>query len=283
MRKPEWLRVRIGSSAECSRTRKILRKNNLHTVCEEALCPNLGECWGHGRATIMILGGTCTRSCEFCGVGDDKPLPPDPSEPKRVADAVKESGLSDVVLTSVTRDDLEDGGSALWAETIRLVKEAVPEITVEALVPDFQGSKEAIKAVADAKPDIFGHNLETVPSLYDAARPQADYEQSLDVLRIAHDMGMITKTSIMVGLGETDSEILAVMRDAYDADCDIFFIGQYLQPTPEHIAIDRYLTPEHFESFKQQGLEMGFKVIASAPLVRSSYFSEEQDAFLNSF
>lgn len=280
MKKPAWLRVRIGSNSECSRTREILRRNNLHTVCEEALCPNLGECWGNGRATIMILGGTCTRNCKFCNVGTEHPAPPDPDEPQRVANAVKETRLNDVVITSVTRDDLPDGGAWLWAETIRLVHNAVPGITVEALVPDFQGSMDAIKTVADAHPEIFGHNLETVPSLYKTARPQADYEQSLNVLRMAHDLGMITKTSIMAGLGETDAEILAVMRDAHDADCDIFFIGQYLQPTREHLPIREYLTPEHFESLKQQGLEMGFRVVVSAPLVRSSYYSKEQTDFL---
>lgn len=282
MKKPEWLRVRIGSQAECSRVRDILRAHGLHTVCEEARCPNLGECWGHGRATIMILGGTCTRNCSFCGVGDRRPAPPDPAEPGKVAAAVKEMGLSDVVLTSVTRDDLADGGAAIWAETIRRVHDTAPGVVVEVLVPDFQGSEDAVRAVVDARPEIFSHNLETVPSLYAAARPQADYQRSLDVLRRARDEGMITKTSIMVGLGESDDEALDVMRDARAAGCDILFLGQYLQPTRGHLPVERYVTPEQFDKFREQGLGMGFKVVVSAPLVRSSYYSKEQEEYLAS-
>lgn len=278
--KPPWLKVRIGAGTEYKRLRSLLKGQGLHTVCEEALCPNMGRCWDKGRATVMILGDTCTRSCRFCGVASHAPHVPDITEPKRVAEAIKNMGLKDVVITSVTRDDLPDGGAAIWAETIKRVAEAVPGIGIEVLIPDFNGDEAALDMVIDSMPAVLGHNLETVPRLYPAVRPQADYQQSLQVLKYGHDHGMIIKSGIMVGIGETNEEIKTLMQDAAETGCNIFYIGQYLQPSKQHLAVERYVTPEEFELFKQWGLEMGFDVVVSAPLVRSSYHSDEQEAFL---
>jgi len=276
LRKPEWIKVRLGQGEKCARMGEIVHERDLHTVCEEALCPNRGECWEHGRATIMILGGVCTRGCTFCGVESARPTPPDPGEPTRVADAVKAIGLTDVVITSVTRDDLDDGGADIWAKTIQAIRDTVPGVTIEALIPDFRGAPDALRCVIDAAPDVLGHNLEVVPSLYVAARPEADYKRSLKLLRNSHDAGMLTKTSLMLGLGETTDEILAVMADARDARCEIFYVGQYLQPTKRHLAVERYVLPEEFDMFRDRGLAMGFGVVVSGPLVRSSYHSQEQ-------
>jgi len=278
--KPPWIKVRIGQGPGYARVARILRETRLHTVCEEALCPNKGQCWEHGRATILILGDACTRSCGFCHVSSKRPLPCDADEPTRVAEAVKATGLTDVVITSVTRDDLPDGGAAHWAETVRRVHEAVPGILVEVLIPDFGGAPESLQKVIEAKPDVLGHNLETVPSLYATARPEADYERSLSVLRLSAGKGMITKTALMVGLGESADEVMAVMRDARKAGCDIISIGQYLQPTSGHLPVVRYVDPAEFAEFRRQGMEMGFGVVVSAPLVRSSFHSDEQDAFV---
>jgi len=264
------------------RLQKILRDRKLHTVCDEALCPNKGRCWEHGRATVMILGDVCTRHCSFCNVTPGKPPPCDVEEPRRVADAVKAMGLKDIVITSVTRDDLKDGGAAIWAETIRCVREAVPGITVEVLVPDFGGSTEAWDRVLEAKPAILGHNLETVPSLYKKVRPQADYRRSLAVLSHAHRRRFVTKTGIMVGLGEAPEEVRAVMRDALKLGVDIFYVGQYLQPSKKHVPVSRYVDPAEFDGFREAGLRLGFKVVVSAPLVRSSYHSEEQATYIRS-
>jgi len=279
-RKPEWLRVRLGGGSNYQRVSGIIRARKLHTVCEEALCPNRGRCWEQGRATVMILGDTCTRSCKFCGVTSGTPVDYDEGEPCRVAEAVDAMGLEDIVVTSVTRDDLEDGGAAIWRETILAIRNCMSGVRVEALVPDFGGSAEALDVVMGADPDILGHNLETVPSIYGRARPGADYERSLEILARGHGAGMITKSSIMVGLGETEHEVYAVMADAVRAGCDIFYIGQYLRPSPRHLPVERYVVPSEFESYSKRGLAMGFKVVMSGPLVRSSYYSEEQDSYL---
>lgn len=293
-RKPSWLKTRLGQGPRFARTQEIVRSGSLHTVCEEALCPNRGQCWENGRATIMILGQTCSRACTFCNV-EHAPSPPspsssscqniphpppDPDEPQRVANAIQEMDLSEVVITSVTRDDLTDGGAAIWAETVARVRDAVPCISVEVLVPDFQGAPADIDTVLAAAPDVFAHNLETVPSLYPAVRPQANYQRSLAVLKRAADANFITKTGIMVGLGETKEQVLEVMRDARAAGATIFTIGQYLQPSKQHHPVVRHVEPAEFDVYRNEGLTMGFGVVASAPLVRSSLHSEEQQAYV---
>jgi len=282
LRKPDWLRVRLGHGKAFTHVQDVIRSGNLHTVCEEALCPNRGECWQHGRATLMILGDLCTRGCTFCGVTSKCPAPPDREEPKRVAEAVKAMGLTDVVITSVTRDDLEDGGAAIWAETIERIRDAVPGIGIEVLVPDFAGDRAAIDHVLHVRPEVFGHNLETVPRLYCVARPHADYHRSLAVLKQGHVAGLIVKTGIMVGIGEEAAEVEAVMRDAVAAGVSIFYVGQYLQPSREHLAVERYVEPKEFEQYQARGLALGFRVVVSGPLVRSSYHSETQAEFVNS-
>ena len=281
--KPPWIRVRLGTqSGLYQATQERLRAHGLHTVCEEALCPNKGRCWAHGRATLLILGDRCTRGCRFCNVDKRTVLPPDPQEPARVAAAVRDTQLKEVVITSVTRDDLPDGGASLWAETIRAIHEAVPGILVEVLVPDFGGDPVAINTVIQAKPEVFGHNLETVPRLYPHIRAQADYARSLAVLKQASTAGLITKTSLMLGLAETMDEIEAVMRDAREAGCHIFYAGQYLQPSPRHEPVARYLDPAEFEQIRDKAYAMGFNFVASEPLVRSSYHEEGQSAFVRS-
>lgn len=279
-KKPDWLKVRIAGGSNCARLERIIEGKGLNTVCREALCPNVGKCWEHGRATLMILGRACTRGCRFCSVGSVSPVVPDVTEPERVAEAVRDMGLSSVVITSVTRDDLADGGAGIWAETIRRVRDMVPGVLIEALVPDFSGNIEAFQTVLDAGPAILGHNIETVASLYKEVRPGADYGRSLNLLACAHDEGFITKTAIMLGLGETESEILDVMRDAVKAGVDIFFVGQYLQPTKAHIQVSRYVEPVEFEFYGREGKRAGLKVVVSGPLVRSSYHSEEQEDFV---
>lgn len=281
-RKPEWIRVRLGRNETFQETRTRLRAHGLHTVCEEAMCPNVGKCWSCGRATIMILGDRCSRNCRFCNVESRELLPPDPTEPQRVAAAVRESGLQEVVLTSVTRDDLPDYGATAWAETIRAVRDTLPDILIEVLVPDFNGDSAALQRVIRAHPDIFGHNLETVPRLYPHARPQADYQRSLAVLEEAAQAGLITKTSLMLGLGETLTEIKATLMDARAAGCRIFYAGQYLQPSPRHLPVERYVEPQLFEKIREMALAMGFDFVSSAPLVRSSFHEEEQSRFVRS-
>jgi len=279
-RKPPWLRVKLPHGESVERLRAVVRGLRLHTVCEEALCPNLGLCWGHGRATLMILGGTCTRGCSFCNVTGGHPAGCDFDEPSRVGAAVKEMGLRDVVITSVTRDDLPDGGAALWAETVRAVRAAAPGVLIEVLIPDFGGSAEALATVVAARPDVLGHNLETVKSLYPRVRPQASYARSLELLRRAHAAGMIAKTAVMVGLGERPQEVRALMEDARSTGCEILYIGQYLQPSRRHVPVARYAAPAEFDRYRQRGLAMGFGVVVSGPLVRSSYHSEEQERFV---
>lgn len=275
--KPAWIRVRTGQGAAYQATLQRLRGHGLHTVCEEALCPNRGHCWSHGRATILILGDRCTRTCRFCHVDKRTVLPPDPNEPARVAAAVLESGLREIVLTSVTRDDLPDGGAALWAETIRRVQEqAGHRVLIEVLVPDFTGDRRAWQVVADAAPDVFGHNLETVPRLYADVRPQADYARSLELLSFASSRELVGKTSLMLGMGETRQEISAAMRDARAAGARILYAGQYLQPSRRHWPVARYLRPEEFGEIGDEARTLGFDFVASAPLVRSSFHEEGQ-------
>ena len=280
VRKPAWLKVRLGQGDRVRRVREAVHGGALHTVCEEALCPNLGCCWEHGRATLMILGGVCSRSCRFCNVAHGSPASCDREEPRRAAQAVAAMGLNEVVLTSVTRDDLPDGGASVWAETIRRIREAVPGIRVEVLIPDFGGSTDAVNVVLNAGPDIVGHNLETVRSLYAQVRPQADYEQSLGVLNWARSRGFVAKTGIMLGLGETEPEIEELMRDALGSGVEILSIGQYLRPTRGHLPVRRYVHPSEFEAYRWKGLRMGFGVVVSGPLVRSSLYSEEQAEYV---
>ena len=276
-RKPSWIRAVAPGGDAFAATRDLIHKHGLHTVCEEASCPNIGECWSRGTATIMILGDTCTRSCGFCNVKTGRPPVTDLDEPRRVAETLSHTGLTHVVITSVDRDDLPDGGAAIWAETINRVHEACPDLSVEALVGDFKGDLDDLQIVADARPEILSHNIETVRRMHPAVRPQARYERSLDVLRHIKAEGLVCKTSIMVGIGERDDEVHEVMQDIREhADADILTIGQYLQPSRNHLPIDRWVTPEQFQTYKSIGLGMGFKVVESGPLVRSSYHAEEQ-------
>jgi len=257
-------------------TRKVVRENNLVTVCEEAACPNIGECWAKRHATMMIMGGICTRACSFCNVATGKPAPLDPFEPTNVAAAVSKLGLNHVVITSVDRDDLPDGGAAHFAAVIGALREAAPLTTVEVLTPDFLRKKDALGVVVAAKPDVFNHNLETVPRLYTAVRPGARYFASLRLLDDvkAQDPTIFTKSGIMVGLGESDEEVLQVMDDLRAADVDFLTIGQYLQPTPKHHAVARFVTPEEFEHYKTMALGKGFLLVSASPLTRSSYHAD---------
>ncbi len=275
MRKPAWLKVRYTVNDDFRDMRDIVRQNHLHTVCEEAHCPNQGECWRHRTATIMILGRICTRNCRFCAVQPGMPQPPDLAEPERVARAVSLMGLKYAVITSVTRDDLPDYGAEQWAMTIRAIRRQNPHCKIEILIPDFKGDQTALKTVLAEKPDVLGHNLETVRRLYPLARPQADYSQSLAVLENAKALGAVTKTGIMVGLGETDSEIIELMKDARQVQCEIFTAGQYLQPTGKHLPVERFVTPDEFREIENAGSHLGFRGVLAGPLVRSSYHAEQ--------
>ena len=284
-RKPSWLRAKAPGGPEYVKLKGIIDHHRLHTVCEEASCPNLGECWARGVATIMILGDTCTRSCGFCNVKTGKPPVLDTDEPRRVAESMRlmyeGARLKHIVITSVNRDELPDGGAAIWAETIIRTHELCPGLSIEVLIPDFMGDWDALKAVCDAKPEILNHNLETVPRMYPAVRPQAKYERSVELLRRAKDLGMVTKTGIMAGIGERDDEVLELMAGVQrDAATDILTIGQYLQPTPNHLPIDRWVTPETFSLWKSEGVARGFKVVESGALVRSSYHADHQSEAL---
>ncbi len=283
-RKPAWIRVKAPVSREYHETRQLIRSQKLHTVCEEAACPNIGECWKQKHATIMILGSVCTRACTFCNVATGRPDLLDPHEPERVAEALAGLGLAHVVVTSVDRDDLDDGGADHFARTIRAIRARSPTTTIEVLTPDFLKKDGAIERVVEARPDVFNHNLETVPRLYAAVRPGARYFHSLRLLdRIKElDPAMFTKSGIMVGLGEDKTEVLQVMDDLRAADVDFLTIGQYLQPTPKHHAIDRFVTPEEFESYRKNALGKGFLMVASSPLTRSSYHAGDDFAALRS-
>ncbi|MFO0827729.1 MAG: lipoyl synthase [Phycisphaerales bacterium] len=276
-KKPDWLRARVPGGAGYERLKSIIDEHRLHTVCQEASCPNMGECWSRGTATIMILGDVCTRSCGFCNVKTGRPPTLDLDEPRRVAESLRLIGLKHVVITSVNRDELPDGGAAIWAETIRRVHEACPSMSVEVLVGDFCGDEAAIQTVIDARPEILAHNLETVRRMHPAVRPQARYERSLAVLKQIKANGLVTKTGIMVGIGERDDEVEQLMDDVLErGGADILTIGQYLQPTRNHLPIERWVHPEQFAAWRAIGLAKGFKVVESGPLVRSSYHAEEQ-------
>jgi len=275
-RRPDWLRVKIPSGENYSRLKGLIDEHKLHTVCEEARCPNMGECWNHGTATFMILGDVCTRSCGFCAVKTGRPAWVDPDEPARVADAVRTMDLRHAVITSVNRDELFDGGAGIFAETIRKTRELNPRTTIEVLIPDFKGDEFALDIVLDAFPDILNHNMETVPRLYPAVRPQAVYGRSLELLDRAKRRGFTTKTGLMAGIGERSGEVLEVMRDLRKIGCDILTIGQYLQPSGLHLPVDRYVSPGEFALYKEEGKTMGFRHVESGPLVRSSYHAEEQ-------
>jgi lipoyl synthase len=278
---PAWIKARAHASPEVAGIKAILRERRLHTVCEEAACPNLGECFHHGTATFMILGDLCTRRCPFCDVGHGKPLPPDADEPGRLADTVAALRLKYVVITSVDRDDLRDGGAGHFAACIRALRERSPGTRIEILTPDFRGRLDiALDSLATDPPDVMNHNLETVPRLYKAVRPGADYAHSLDLLARfrARVPGVPTKSGIMLGLGETDAEVLEVMRDLRTHGVEMLTVGQYLQPSGHHLAVERFVTPEQFAVFEREALAMGFQNAACAPLVRSSYHADQQAA-----
>ncbi|MBI3437681.1 MAG: lipoyl synthase [Proteobacteria bacterium] len=272
-RKPDWIRVRAPTSAGYHATKSLVRDLKLHTVCEEASCPNIGECWSVKHATFMILGGICTRACSFCNVSTGKPLPLDPNEPANVAHATATMGLHHVVVTSVDRDDLEDGGAEHFVQTIRAIREAAPATTIEILTPDFLRKPGAAECVIDAKPDVFNHNLETVPRLYHSIRPGARYYQSLRLLDSVkqRDPSQFTKSGLMVGLGEAKDEVLQVMDDLRVAGVDFLTIGQYLQPTKKHAGVDRFWTPEEFKALETIAYAKGFLVVSASPLTRSSH------------
>lgn len=282
LRKPEWIRVRASSSNGFAETREIVRSKNLHTVCEEASCPNIGECWSKKHATMMIMGDTCTRACAFCNVKTGLPATLDPAEPDNVADAVAEMGLSHVVITSVDRDDLIDGGALHFARTVRAIRVKNPNTTIEILTPDFLRKEGAAEVVIESRPDVFNHNLETVPRLYLSIRPGARYFHSLRLLEKVkeRDPAMFTKSGIMVGLGEAREEVMQVMDDMRSAGIDFITIGQYLQPTRKHAAIDRFVTPDEFKSYETIARAKGFLMVASSPLTRSSHHAGEDFARL---
>ena len=277
-RRPHWLKVKLPGGKNFSVVNDIVQDEKLFTVCQSARCPNQGECWGRRTATFMILGNTCTRNCRFCAVDTGKPDAVDPDEPRRLANAVKALELRYAVITSVTRDDLPDGGAGQFASVLYAVREKQPECALEVLIPDFKGNVDALRTVLDAGPDVLNHNVETVPRLYPQVRPQANYRQSLTVLRNAAEMGAVTKSGMMVGLGETLDEIKQVMQDLLDHQCRILTIGQYLQPSADYLPIDRFVTPDEFSEYKTIGMAMGFDHIESGPLVRSSYHADEQYA-----
>jgi lipoyl synthase len=277
-RKPPWLKVRAPGGPNYLRLRQLMRELDLHTVCEEAHCPNVGECWEHGTATFMILGDVCTRNCAYCAVAHGRPPKYDPAEPERVADAVAEMRLRHAVITSVDRDDLPDFGAWAFAETIRRIHERVPGCSVEVLVPDFQGDEDSIRLVLDARPEIYNHNTETVPRLYKRCRPGGRYARVMDIFTFAKQVApdIPTKTGIILGMGETNEEVVQVMKDLRAVDVDILTLGQYLRPSDGHIALDRYVTPDEFRRFYEIGMELGFRHVESGPLVRSSYHAWEQ-------
>ncbi|MGQ9643180.1 MAG: lipoyl synthase [Ignavibacterium sp.] len=274
-KRPEWLKVKLPTGENYSDVKNLMRRQKLNTVCEEARCPNIAECWNHRSATFMILGDTCTRSCGFCNVKLGIPNELDTNEPYRVVESVIELDLRHVVITSVNRDELKDGGATIFKECVRLIRERKPDCTVEILIPDFKGDEEAFEIIMQNPPDILNHNLETVPRLYHAVRPQAKYERSLKLIKWFKDKGLKTKSGIMVGIGEKPEEVLELMKDLVNHGCDILTIGQYLQPTKEHLPVDRFVTPDEFAMYKSEGLKMGFKIVESAPLVRSSYHADQ--------
>src|SRR5690349_20992423 len=275
-RKPSWLKMKMPGGDGYARLKQLVDGHRLHTVCQSAKCPNLGECWSAGTATLMILGDVCTRSCGFCHVATGKPPTLDLDEPVRVGRAVATMGLGHTVITSVNRDELADGGAAVWAETIRQVRLQSPGTNVEVLIPDFCGDWAALQLVLDERPEILNHNIESVPRMYKVVRPQAKYQRSLELLRIAKGQGLTTKTGMMLGIGEAEHEIDAVLDDLVAIGCDILTLGQYLQPTPQHLPVDRWVHPDEFAMWKERGELKGLRHVESGPLVRSSYHAEKQ-------
>ena len=273
--KPKWLRVKLPTGEAYKKVRQLVSDHKLHTICESGNCPNMGECWGEGTATFMILGNICTRSCGFCSVATGKPLEADPFEPARVANSVKLMGVKHAVITSVDRDDLADGGSELWAATVRAIRRHSPETTLETLIPDFAGKWENLQRIIDVAPEIVSHNLETVRRLTKQVRIQAKYDRSLEVLKRLKAGGMKTKSGVMLGLGETEDEVLETMDDLRSVGVDVLTLGQYLQPTPKHLPVAEFIHPEKFAEYERIGLEKGFRFVESGPLVRSSYHAEK--------
>lgn len=274
-RKPDWLRVKLPTGENFKKVAGIVGEHKLHTICQSGNCPNMGECWGAGTATFMILGNVCTRSCGFCSVATGRPEAVDPFEPARVARSVELMGVKHCVITCVDRDDLDDGGAGIWAKTIRAVRRRSPETKLETLIGDFQGKWENLQVVLEAAPDVLSHNMETVRRLTKQVRVQAKYDRSLEVLMRAKRAGLRTKSGIMLGLGETDAEILEAMDDLRSVGCDVMTMGQYLQPTKKHLPVAEFVTPERFARYREEGLKRGFRFVESAPLVRSSYHAEK--------
>ncbi len=275
LRKPDWLKIKIPSGKEYISVKKIVAEHKLHTICTSGHCPNMHECWGRGTATLMILGDICTRSCKFCNVKTGRPLPADRKEPGRVAESVKLMQLKHAVLTSVDRDDLKDGGAGIWAMTIRKIKELSPQTTIETLIPDFDGREEPIRQLIDAGPEVISHNLETVRRITPWTRSRAKYDRSLKVLEYIAGSGAVAKSGIMAGLGETPEEVFELMDDLLAVGVSVLTIGQYLQPTIKHLPVKEYVSPEQFREYKRVGLEKGFRIVESSPLVRSSYHAEK--------
>lgn len=275
IKKPKWLKVKLPTGEEFKKVRNIVDDHKLHTICQSGNCPNMGECWGAGTATFMILGNTCTRSCGFCSVATGKPEAADPFEPARIAKSVNLMNVKHCVITSVDRDDIPDAGAEIWAQTVRAIRRKSPETTLETLIPDFMGKWDSLQKVIDVAPEIVSHNLETVRRLTKEVRIQAKYNRSLEVLRRLKEGGMKTKSGIMLGLGETEEEVIETMDDLRAVKVDILTLGQYLQPTPKHLPVAEFITPETFEKYKNIGLEKGFRFVESGPLVRSSYHAEK--------
>ena len=275
IKKPKWLRVKLPTGENYKKVRGLVDEHKLHTICESGSCPNMGECWGEGTATFMILGNVCTRSCGFCAVKTGKPEVVDIYEPGRVANSVKIMGVKHAVITSVDRDDLKDGGSDIWAQTVRAIRQQSPQTTMETLIPDFAGKWENLQVIIDVAPEIVSHNLETVRRLTKQVRIQAKYDRSLEVLFRLKKGGMRTKSGVMLGLGETPAEVLETMQDLVAVGVDVLTLGQYLQPTLRHLPVAEFITPEQFDFYKEEGLKMGFRYVESGPLVRSSYHAEK--------
>jgi len=275
VKKPSWLKVKLPTGENYRRVRKLVDEHKLHTICESGNCPNMGECWGAGTATFMILGNTCTRSCSFCAVATGRAHEYDLDEPRRVAEAVKLMRVKHAVITSVNRDELPDKGAKVWADTIRLIKQESPGTTMETLIPDFMTHWDLLYQVIDEKPEVVSHNMETVKRLYRRVRPQAKYERSLEQIQLTKNRGRRTKSGVMLGLGETETEVLEVMQDLVNHGCDVITLGQYLQPTKMHLNVEEFITPEQIAYYKTAGMEMGFKYVESGALVRSSYHAEK--------
>lgn len=275
VKKPSWLKVKLPTGENYRKVRQIVDNYKLHTICESGNCPNMGECWGAGTATFMILGNVCTRSCSFCAVATGRAKSYDLEEPMRVAEAIKLMGVKHAVITSVNRDELPDKGAKVWADTIRLVKELNPTTTLETLIPDFQSRWDLLYQVIDEKPEVVSHNMETVKRLYRKVRPQAKYERSLEQIKLTKERGLRTKSGVMLGLGETKEEVFEIMDDLATYGCDVLTLGQYLQPTKMHLAVERFITPDEFDMYKEEGLKRGIQYVESGALVRSSYHAEK--------